>query len=549
MFLDTGRSNLQSRILALLIWVPVMHTVLAEDYTRYRVPRLFSYEELLQLSEKEEISPQLAEKLEVITTISFVSNEAYYRGANPHLPRVEGLGASLRLVFWNVERGIQLDNLLLLFTDPQGFLSEARDSNAGQSNGGNQETEEQVSSLDYDQLRRDLEVLRSADVLVLNEVDWGMKRSGYREVVRELGEALNMNWAYGVEFVEIDPTLLGTATFDSVEDEQERRQLIEHTQVDKERLRALHGTAILSRYPIREALLRPFQFQPYDWYQEEKGLRAGEKGIRAGARVIGEDLHREMRRGGRTTLLVHLDVPGLPEKRLTVVSPHLENRTKPKNRRIQMEEILEWIQDLPNPVIVAGDLNTTSGDSQAFKLERELYKKYGGADFWVNQTVKWASGVGLVYDILKFGFNFTKNQSDPTSKHIPFFAPNHEARLFEIVKEFRFTDGTVFDFRGDPERTSNGLGGTLANSNQRAGKGFAHTYEFVITAGPVGKYKLDWIFVKSYFSGGRKEERRYRFAPHFARTMNSVNLALGEPLSDHNPMSVDLPFEEVKTTE
>ena len=36
----------------------------------------------------------------------------------------------------------------------------------------------------------------------------------------------------------------------------------------------------------------------------------------------------------------------------------------------------------------------------------------------------------------------------------------------------------------------------------------------------------------------------YRFAPHFARTMASVNYALATRLSDHNPISVDLPFEE-----
>ena len=31
----------------------------------------------------------------------------------------------------------------------------------------------------------------------------------YREIIRELGEALDMNWAYGVEFLEIDSKQLG----------------------------------------------------------------------------------------------------------------------------------------------------------------------------------------------------------------------------------------------------------------------------------------------------------------------------------------------------
>ena len=353
-----------------------------------------------------------------------------------------------------------------------------------------------------------------------------------------------MNWAYGVEFLEIDPTQLGLATFEDIEDEQEREALLSALTVDPERLRALHGTAILSRYPIRNARLRPFEFQPYDWFGEEKALRPVEKGIRAGARFIGEEMYREMRRGGRSRLEVDLDVPDLPEGRLTIVSPHLENRTKPKNRRIQMEEVLESLRDVRNPVVIAGDLNTTTGDSQAFRLERQLVKKYGDADFWVNTAVKYGTGVGLVYDVFKSGFTFIHNLSDPTAQHVPFFAPNHEEKLFTTLENFRFSDGTAFDFRGVAERAAEGVGGTLADSNQRASKGFAHTYEFVISVGAVGKYKLDWIFVKSYSRNPRSPDEPFRFAPHFARTLRTLNYALPRKLSDHNPMTVELPFAE-----
>ena len=170
-------------------------------------------------------------------------------------------------------------------------------------------------------------------------------------------------------------------------------------------------------------------------------------------------------------------------------------------------------------------------------------------DFWVNKGVKAATGVGLAYDVFKFGFGFTKNVSDPTAPSIPFFAPNKERNFFTNLEGFRFTDGAVFDFRGDAQRTSNGREGALANSNQRAGKGFAHTYEFVISFGVVGTYKLDWIFVKSYLEDPRDAEGPYAFAPHFARTMHNVNTALEEDLSDHNPMTVTLPFDEPMTEE
>ena len=59
-------------------------------------------------------------------------------------------------------------------------------------------------------------LLRQSDVIVLNEVDWGVKRTDYRDVARDLASALGMNYAYGVEFVEVDPLVLGTETFEGV---------------------------------------------------------------------------------------------------------------------------------------------------------------------------------------------------------------------------------------------------------------------------------------------------------------------------------------------
>src|SRR5438270_10423879 len=87
--------------------------------------------------------------------------------------------------------------------------------------------------------------------------DWGMKRSDYRCVVCELGKALDMNWAWGVEFVEVDPMILGTEAFDEIEDSQERAKMVAALAPDKSRLHALHGSAVLSRYPIRAARLVP----------------------------------------------------------------------------------------------------------------------------------------------------------------------------------------------------------------------------------------------------------------------------------------------------
>ena len=44
-----------------------------------------------------------------------------------------------------------------------------------------------VRAVDLEKIPEEIETLKAADVWILNEVDWGVKRTQYREVVRELG--------------------------------------------------------------------------------------------------------------------------------------------------------------------------------------------------------------------------------------------------------------------------------------------------------------------------------------------------------------------------
>ena len=205
--------------------------------------------------------------------------------------------------------------------------------------------------------------------------------------------------------------------------------LLEEFKVDKARLRALHGNAVLSRYPIRSAQLVPFTVG-YDWFTESK-IRPLEKGKRKAAILIGEDLLREVRRGQRTILLVDLDVPEAPGHAVTVVSTHLENRTKPAIRRQQMEELLKQIHDISHPVILAGDFNTTGGDSTPTSVERILYKQYGSTDFWTTKGVQWATGVGVVYTGARTVRKLSKLEYriDPTSANIPGRVAKSGARI------------------------------------------------------------------------------------------------------------------------
>src|SRR3984957_9516702 len=501
------------------------------DYTRSSQPPFLNYQELMTLYQQETVEAQLAAKVHTLLTTPFVNNEAYFSGTKPLRPDVKKMGPSLRLVEWNIERGVELADIKLAMTDKQAFLAKVHSEASGNKKISDQE------------LSAQMDALQSADVLVLNELDWGMKRSDYEAVAKSLADALKMNWAYGVEFIEVDSKVLGLQSFANVENAKERKELEELFSVDKDRVLGLHGTAILSRYPLRDVKLVPFKYQAYDWYNEEKKYGTVEAGKRKGASLVfGEEIVREVRRGGRTNLIATLDMPELPEKQVTIVATHLENRTTPKGRVKQLDELLEMVGPIHNPVVIAGDMNTTGTDGSVTTIRSAALKKINSPSFWATQGVKYATGVGLAMDVATFGFKTTKFQGDPTASGVPLLAANPEQGFFKELDKYRFDDGTRIDFRGDEGLSLNGRDGTLGNSNERAAKGFVTTFSLPRTLGAKGKFRLDWIFVKAYLKDDPKSAESYRFAPTFAQTMDDANQALDEPLSDHSAITVVLPL-------
>lgn len=233
-------------------------------------------------------------------------------------------------------------------------------------------------------------------------------------------------------------------------------------------------------------------------------------------------------------LLVTLGVPSAPGGQVTVVSTHLENRCRPACRQEQMAVVTAAVKETEHAVVIAGDLNTTGTNSAPTSIVREVSRRATSLKFWLEMAVRQLSPVGLP----QLGFvplNHFKNLRDPTVFHMPLFLPNRERGLFTNLRKFRFKDGGTFDFRGDSEHTREGRNGTLANSNERGFKGFTPTFSFERTLkGIVGKYKLDWIFVKPAADGS--------LAPRFPVTMNALNEVNGTRISDHPPISVDLPL-------
>lgn len=179
-------------------------------------------------------------------------------------------------------------------------------------------------------LIRETESLRDPDVLLLGEMDLGMARSGNEHTTREMAKALGMNYAYGVEFLELTGGELG---------ERER--------YPGENEWGYHGNAILSRYPLRDVrMLR---------------LPGGEKWYDGKSYGANESEQVQKRLGGRMALFATVRTG----RDVTLVTTHLESsaRDAPMRKR-QTGLLLDALRGYAGdtPVLLGGDLNAGPGE-------------------------------------------------------------------------------------------------------------------------------------------------------------------------------------------
>lgn len=192
------------------------------------------------------------------------------------------LASFLRVVEWNIERGTQLQGIIeVLNTHP---------------------------------------VLRFADLLLLNELDEGMLRSGNLRVAEELSRSLSANTVFGVEYLELTKGV-----------DQERTLAGDNTA-------ALHGNAILTRYEFSNAQLVRLP-------RCENNFESVERRI-----------------GGRIGILVDIDFAGTT---FVVGNTHLDVVNTPGCRARQMRAMLQALDarlkmqnDPDRAAVVGGDLNT-----------------------------------------------------------------------------------------------------------------------------------------------------------------------------------------------
>jgi hypothetical protein len=144
-------------------------------------PPLLSYDDLVTLYEQDVPAPELAARLQRLLTTPFVSNSAGVRG--PKAGSQDDLGKRfLRVATWNIERGLEFEAIKAALVNDQRFFR--RLPAASRS-----------SKFDLHEILEQAAKLSRADIIILNEADWGIKRTDYRYVARELATALQMNYA------------------------------------------------------------------------------------------------------------------------------------------------------------------------------------------------------------------------------------------------------------------------------------------------------------------------------------------------------------------
>lgn len=498
-----------------------------------QTPDFLTHAELVALSKDPAPKGATAQKLERFWRTPVVSNDAYLSGRRPHVQSTSALGPALRVATWNIEKSLNITQVVAALTSPSAYSAMINEKRAP------------AGSRLREEMLRQRQRLASADIVFLQEMDIGVNRSGYVDAARTLAQALGMNYAYAAQALEVDPVLLGQ---EPRPDSPAGKPKYYHT--DPARYKGVFGSAILSRYPIVKVETFQLKTQPYDWFKDEqKRADIAEHGRRVGsALVFDNDITRELKVGGRSFFRVDVAVPGAPGGRVSLINNHLEIKTLPKHREAQMVEILGYIKNIPHPVIMAGDHNSAPNDVSPTSVERVIWRQIDTPASFVS-TASNVSGLvwGTVIPLYRERgvVNAMKNFQSPLAPNVPILFPNRVVGLFNRVKEFRFDDGSAFDYRGDKERSINGRKGLLANSNDRRLKGQVTSFSVRRPIGPLGRYRLDWFFVKSsLLQDPRDKKGPYQFAPHYGETLAEFNEHLRKPFSDHRPLVVDLPLNE-----
>ncbi len=483
-----------------------------------------SYDEITQLAMHGEADSKLKPKLDPFWRTPMLCNAAWDRGVRPLRQHNATLGPFLNIATWNIEQSRHLDTIADVLSCETAYLDLWN---------------EPWRNAEASDLLRQRQRLADADILVMQEVDIGHPRSGYRHGAEYLAQALDMNYAYAPAQLELGPVL---SQMELKPDPS--LTLPTDEPADPDQYHGIFGLLVLSKYPIKFAECFQLETQPYDWYAEELAQYDAVEDIRkfGTQKLFHTEIQREIKAGGRIYFRVDLEVPGLPEDTLTIIHVHLEIKSRPEGRLAQMQEILSYIRDIPHPVVLLGDFNSTRYDVRPTSLPRFTSALSRSPNFWIWGGVNLLAPAQAMLNTLRTVLNELKNLHNPLAFNNPLVFPNSAYELFSTIEAFRFDDGGRFDFRGERSRSINQRSARLANSNEKAFKGYRTTFAVKRPIGPFGRERLDWIFVKS--GCYTDSNPSYQLAPHFGETLDAFHDPLPHALSDHRPCVVHLPLHE-----
>lgn len=328
---------------------------------------------------------------------------------------------TFRAVSWNIERGIHLDAIIrTLQTHPD---------------------------------------LRNADLYFLTELDFGMARSANRDVPGEIARALAVHGAFAPCYLNLD-----------------RGSGLEQL-ATAENSYGIHGNALFSRWPIRDAAA--------------VRLRNGKDKMRG----------KEKRIGSQVAVLGTVDLPTGP---LRCASVHLDAHSSRTHRRSQLREVLDALDKVrPMPALIGGDFNTSTHNTN-----RAVWAIIG---FWVRV----AMGVRRVL-----------------TKHYPY-----PERFFERLL-FRMIERRGFDFRSLNELGATTLDHRILSEKDRSNLKdwlpewcLAHVERELKPFNNTASLKLDWFAGR----GLRAARAPGASSPSVIRGIQDD----GRRLSDHDPIVLD----------
>jgi hypothetical protein len=387
----------------------------------------------------------------------------------------------------------------------------------------------------------DLNKLRQADILTVNNANFYNEESNFRNQVKQMADSLNANYIFAPEFIEASPSLLKqNLKFNSKELKQVTQNPyltdietnFKKFQDPSSQFRGLKGNAIITKLPLKSAKVIRLP-ACYDWFTEEAELINNGKEKNKVKYRAGEGKVDVIRRGGRIALIAEL--VNYNNDVITVVSSQLENRAQPKCKQEQLRVVLKSIQFTQGPVILAIDLNNFGKYTGPQTIATRAKTMVTDPEFLAKQAINVVNPFSLVTGATSLTYGNYRKAGNPTVKHIPILLPNKAYPIYKMIKDFRFIDNHGFDFSGENE---------LANSNERKNRRYKQSYEYKGLLGKAKK-KVDWIFVKNINKGNKLS-----YLPHSAETLSSLKFQKDkESKFIHFPISTKISYQQSRNHE